>query len=195
MQGKSLDMISTEDLLVRKTEKGRVSICFLLDISGSMSGQKLAACSIAVMVLIGSLRADEVAICFFESDTHVVKTFEDSRRLEDVADELLDLKARGGTQVQAALEWGAKELRRTRTERKICFLLTDCAFSEKEQIIKKELEEYLNQRVQFILGVNTISYTQKYAKLILEETQGEIVHIMKIMDIPNVITEVLERLR
>ncbi|MGV9171069.1 MAG: hypothetical protein ACOC35_00695, partial [Promethearchaeia archaeon] len=69
MQGKSLDMISTEDLLVRKTEKGRVSICFLLDISGSMSGQKLAACSIAVMVLIGSLRADEVAICFFESDT------------------------------------------------------------------------------------------------------------------------------
>lgn len=194
MQGKSLDMITTEDLLVRKTEKGRVSICFLLDISGSMSGMKLAACSIAVMVLIGALRAEEVAICFFESNTHVVKTFGDDRRLEDVADELLDLSARGGTRVQAALEWGAKELRKTQTERKICFLLTDCAFGEGKDVIKRNLEDYINQRVQFILGVNTRSYNKSYAKLIVKETQGEIVHIMRIMDIPKLLTEVLERI-
>lgn len=194
MQGKSLNMITTEDLLVRRTEKGRVSICFLLDISGSMSGMKLAACSIAVMVLIGSLRADEVAICFFESNTHVVKEFGDERSLEDVADELLDLTARGGTRVQGALEWGSKELQKTQTERKICFLLTDCAFAEKKQVLRKELDEYLNQRVQFLLGVNTRSYSKKYAKWILEATQGEIIHILNIMDIPTLLTEVLERI-
>ncbi len=194
MQGKSVEMITAEDLLVRQTEKGRVSICFLLDISGSMSGMKLAACSIAVMVLIGSLRADEVAICFFESNTHVVKKFGDSRSLEDVADELLDLRARGGTQAQAALAWGARELEKTQTERKICFLLTDCAFSERETVIKKELEEYLNQQVQFLLGVNSRSYIKNYAKLILDVTQGEIIHIMNIVDIPIVLTEVLENI-
>jgi Mg-chelatase subunit ChlD len=194
MQGKSADMITSEDLLVNRTEKGRVSICFLLDISGSMGGLKLAACSIAVMVLIGSLRADEVAICFFESNTHIVKEFGDTRDLENVANELLDLKARGGTQVQAALEWGAKELEKTRTERKICFLLTDYQFAESEEMIKKELEEYVNQRVQFLLGVNTRSYSKNYAKWILETTQGEIVHIMNIMEIPQLVTEMLEKL-
>lgn len=194
MQGKSLDLVTSEDLLVSITEKGRVSICFLLDISGSMSGMKLAACSIAVMVLIGSLRADEVAICFFESNTHVVKEFGDEKNLEDVADELLDLHATGGTRVQAALSWGARQLEQTITEFKICFLLTDCMFFEKEQEIKKELEAYVNQKVKFLLGVNTRSYSKNYAKWILETTLGEIVFILNIMDIPKVLTETLEKI-
>ncbi len=194
MQGKSLDMITIDDLMVTETEKGRVSICFLLDISGSMSGMKLAACSIAVMVLIGTLRAEEVAICFFESNTHVVKKFGDEKDLEDLADELMDLHARGGTRVQAALSWGAAQLEETNTEMKICFLLTDCEFFEKENQIKKELESYVNQKVKFLLGVNTRSYSKRYAKWILETTQGEIVYILNIPDIPKVLTETLEKL-
>jgi len=194
MQGKSLDLVTTEDLLVSITEKGRVSICFLLDISGSMTGMKLAACSIAVMVLIGSLKADEVAICFFESNTHVVKEFGDEKNLEDVADELLDLHATGGTRVQSALSWGAKQLEQTTTEFKICFLLTDCEFFEKKQEIQKELEAYVNQKVKFLLGVNTRSYSRNYAKWILEATLGEIVFILNIMDIPKVLTETLEKI-
>jgi len=194
MQGKSLDLITSDDLLVHEIEKGRVSICFLLDISGSMSGMKLAACSIAVMVLIGSLLAEEVAICFFESNTHVVKEFGDEKDLEDVADELLDLKATGGTRVQAALKWGADQLEKTNVEMKLCFLLTDCMFFEKEVPIKKELEAYVNQKVKFILGVNTRSYTKKYADWILEMTKGEIVYILNIPDIPKILTETLEKI-
>ncbi|MHA1190911.1 MAG: vWA domain-containing protein [Promethearchaeota archaeon] len=194
MQGKSLDLITTDDLMVHEIEKGRVSICFLLDISGSMSGMKLAACSIAVMVLIGSLLADEVAICLFESNTHVVKEFGDEKDLEDVADELLDLRATGGTRVQAALKWGADQLEQTNVEMKLCFLLTDCEFFEKEKEIKKELEAYVNQKVKFILGVNTRSYGKRYADWILEMTKGEIVYILKIPDIPKILTETLEKI-
>ncbi|MBD3196253.1 MAG: VWA domain-containing protein [Candidatus Lokiarchaeota archaeon] len=194
MQGKSLNMITIDDLMVRKTEKGRVSICFLLDISGSMSGMKLAACSIAVMVLIGSLQAEEVAICFFESNTHIVKEFGDKKTLEEVADELLVLSARGGTQVQAALKWGAQQLEETLTETKFCFLLTDCQFSESKDQIVKEMEEYLNQKVKFILGVNTKSYSKNYADWILDTTKGEIVHILNIMDIPKILTDLLDNI-
>ncbi|MHA1624012.1 MAG: VWA domain-containing protein [Promethearchaeota archaeon] len=194
MQGKSLDMITSDDLMVMESEKGRVSICFLLDISGSMGGMKLAACSIAVMVLIGSLRADEVAICFFESNTYVVKEFGDEKDLEDVADELMDLTARGGTRVQAALKWGADQLEQTNVEMKVCFLLTDCMFSESQDQIKKEMEAYVNQNVKFILGVNTKSYTKKYAEWVLETTNGEIVYILKIPDIPKILTETLEKI-
>jgi len=194
MQGKSLDMITFDDLMVMDSEKGRVSICFLLDISGSMGGMKLAACSIAVMVLIGSLRAEEVAICFFESNTHVVKEFGDEKDLEDVADELMDLTARGGTRVQAALKWGAKQLEQTNVEMKVCFLLTDCMFSESQEQISKEMDAYVNQKVKFILGVNTKSYTKRYAEWILEKTKGEIVYILKIPDIPKILSETLEKI-
>lgn len=194
MQGKSLNMITAQDLMVMKTEKGRVAICFLLDISGSMSGMKLAACSIAVMILIGTLRADEVAICFFESNTHVVKEFGDEKDLEDVADELLALEARGGTRVASALEWGAAQLQETSTEMKLCFLLTDCFFHEREGEVQKLLEGYINQRVKFILGVNTRQYGQQYAKWIIDTTQGEMVHILNIPDIPKILTETLQKI-
>ncbi len=194
MQGKSLDLVTSDDLMVKESEKGRVSICFLLDISGSMGGMKLAACSIAVMVLIGSLRADEVGICFFESNTHVVKEFGDDKDLEDVADELMDLTARGGTRVQAALKWGAEQLEQTNVEMKVCFLLTDCMFSESQDQIRKEMESYLNQKVKFILGVNTKSYTKRYADWILNKTNGEIVYILKIPDIPKILSETLEKI-
>ncbi len=194
MQGKSLEMVCTEDLMVMEAEKGRVSICFLLDISGSMSGMKLAACSIAVMVLIGTLRAEEVAICFFESSTHVVKEFGDEKNLDDVADELLDLQARGGTQVQRALEWGGNQLKETTSELKVCFLLTDCEFSESNEVLITNLEEYVNQKVEFLLGVNTKSYSKRTSECILEMTKGKIVYILEIMDIPKVLREVLDQI-
>ncbi|MHA1680809.1 MAG: VWA domain-containing protein [Promethearchaeota archaeon] len=194
MAGKSIDMILTEDLLVQTTKKGRVSICFLLDISGSMGGQKLAACSIAVLSLIGQLNVEEVAICFFESNTHIVKEFGDERKIEDVSDELLDLKASGGTQVQAALNWGAHQLDECKGEVKICFILTDCMFSESDATIEKEFEKYMNAHAKVILGVNTAHYNDHTAQVILDTTKGELVKILNIPDIPKVITEVLDKI-
>ncbi|MHA1804006.1 MAG: VWA domain-containing protein [Promethearchaeota archaeon] len=194
MQGKSIDMLSVEDLLVRETEKGRISICFILDISGSMSGMKLAACSIAVMVLIGMLRAEEVAACFFESNTHIVKEFKDDKNLEELADELLDLTARGGTRVQKALEWGGEQLKESTSELKVCFLLTDCEFSESYDEIVKNLETYVAQNVKFLLGVNTRSYSKSMAEWILKTTRGKMVYILNILDIPKVLMEVLEQI-
>ena len=67
-------------------------------------------------------------------------------------------------------------------------------FFEKEKEIKRELEAYANQKVKFILGVNTQSYTKRYADWILETTKGEIVYILKIPDIPKILTETLEKI-
>jgi len=192
MQGKSLEMLRTDDLLVADTQQGRVSICFLLDISGSMSGEKLAGCSIATLVLIGKLKTEEVAIALFESNTHVLKAMDEKKELDIIADELLDLRARGGTQVGQALKWANSQLEDSDSEKKICFLLTDCMFAERN--IKKLLEPLVDNKVQFILGVNTRSYTKRVSNMILEQTQGELVEILDIKEIPKVLTEVLEKI-
>lgn len=50
------------------------------------SGGELAVCAIAVVMLLGKLLPEEVALAVFESDTHVLKGFPDSSDLDTVAD-------------------------------------------------------------------------------------------------------------
>lgn len=129
--GKPLDRITEEDLWVHRTARGRAVIGVLIDISGSMSGKELAVCSIAVVMLLAQLTPEEVAIALFESDTHVVKPFADPADLDAVADQLLDLKATGGTRVDRALQWIADQFEEvTDAEFRMLFVLSDFCFSE-----------------------------------------------------------------
>ncbi|MFX0012369.1 MAG: hypothetical protein ACFE9R_18800, partial [Candidatus Hermodarchaeota archaeon] len=70
-KGKKLDHINYDDFYVYETAKGLRSFCFELDISGSMTGEKLAYMAICVTMLVYGMRKDEIGIAFFESDTHV----------------------------------------------------------------------------------------------------------------------------
>ena len=125
--GKPLRMINTEDIQVRETTHGHRAIALLVDISGSMHGQKLAWCSIAAAMLAYALRPDELALAFFESDTHVVKSFTDKMEIDEVADQLLALTSQGGTMLSAALDWVSRELRDVGSRRKNALILTDAA--------------------------------------------------------------------
>ncbi|MFW9895264.1 MAG: hypothetical protein ACFFD7_05615, partial [Candidatus Thorarchaeota archaeon] len=66
-KGKKLDHIKYDDFFVFETAKGLRTACFELDISGSMSGDKLAYMSICVTMLCYGMRKDELGISFFES--------------------------------------------------------------------------------------------------------------------------------
>ena len=131
-QGKSLSMIQPEDLRVRETIHGRRAVALLVDISGSMHGEKLTWCSIAAAMLAYCLRPDELALAFFESDTHVVKSFSDRMPVEQVADDLLNLSSQGGTMLGSALEWLCDELRGLSQRRKNALILTDAGIFDLE---------------------------------------------------------------
>lgn len=135
--GRSLDQITEDDLYAGDTARGRAALCVLIDISGSMSGKELAVCAIAVVMLLGRLLPQEVALALFESDSHVVKQFADDTDLDEVADEVLDLYARGGTRVEAALSWAADEFASVpEADTRVLFLLSDFCFFEGEQALK-----------------------------------------------------------
>lgn len=131
-QGKSLQMIVPEDLCVRETIHGRRAVAMLVDISGSMQGEKLTWCSITAAMLAYALRSDELALAFFESDTHVVKSFSDKMEIEEIADELLSLSSQGGTMLSTALDWVTNELRQVGHRRKNALILTDAAIYDLE---------------------------------------------------------------
>ncbi|TFF99561.1 MAG: VWA domain-containing protein, partial [Promethearchaeota archaeon] len=167
-KGKKLDHINYDDFFVFETAKGLRSACFELDISGSMSGEKLAYMAICVTMLVYGMRKDELGITFFESDTHILKELDEKIDLEKLADELLTIKARGGTMVQKALEWARRQFKeKSATREKLNVLFTDAEIFDLQQSLN-ELRIFRTMGIDFILVVPETSFNLKDAKKLVK---------------------------
>lgn len=192
--GKPLDQVTEEDLWVPVTSKGRAAMGVLIDISGSMSGRELASCAIAVVMLLGRLAPEEVAIALFESDTHVVKTFDDARDLDDVADQLLDLAATGGTRVDRALEWMANQFSAVpEAEFRLMFLLSDFCFFESPAELNKRIRGLIEQDVRF-MGAAHGHVDQKTAQLFRDAMPGEWVPLRDLDKVPALLQDAMTKI-
>jgi Mg-chelatase subunit ChlD len=152
--GKPLDPVAADDLLVYDTARGQAAPAVLIDISGSMSGKDLAICAIAVVLLLGKLSSDELALAAFESDTHVLKGFDQEADLDAVADQLLDLKATGGTCVDAALKWAAGQFAGTEARTRLPFVLSDFCFSERADDVRRRAAELADLGVSYLAALH-----------------------------------------
>ena len=190
-KGKKLDHIKYDDFFVFETAKGLRTACFELDISGSMSGDKLTYMAISATMLIYSLRKDELGITFFESNTHVLKNLDEDVNLEKIADELLSIKARGGTRLQSALEWANKQFKDHSSSReKLNILFTDAeVFDIKEALI--EFRKMRSLGVDFILVCPETSYNLKEAKKMVKVAGGQLLSIKNWEDFPKLFSDII----
>ncbi len=169
--GKALDSVTLDDLFVSDTSKGRAVLTVLIDISGSMSGSELAMCAIAVVMLLGKLRSDEVALAVFESNTHVIKNIDEPTDLDVVADKILDLTAYGGTRVDAALRWATTQFAAAHeADVRVLFLLSDFYFFEDETELMKLGSTLTDQGVSLLAAAH--GYSDKRMRSALLQTIG-----------------------
>jgi Mg-chelatase subunit ChlD len=191
-KGKKLDHIDYDDFYVYETAKGLRSCCIELDISGSMSGDKLAYMSICVTMMCYGMRKDEFAITFFESDTHVLKKLDEKVDLEKLADELLSISARGGTRMQNALEWANKQFKDHSTSReKLNILFTDAEIFDIKASIH-ELRVMRSLGVDFILICPEASYNLKEAEKMVKTTGGQLLTIKDWNEFPKLISDIIK---
>ncbi len=191
-KGKKIDHINYDDFFVFETAKGLRSACFELDISGSMSGEKLAYMSICVTMLTYGMRKDELGITFFESDTHVLKELDEKIDLEKLADELLTIKARGGTMVQKALEWARRQFKeKSATREKLNVLFTDAEIYDLQQSLN-ELRIFRSMGIDFILVVPEASFNLKDAKKIVKIAGGQLLTIKDWNEFPQLISDIIK---
>lgn len=191
--GKSLDQVTEEDLYVPITARGKAAMGVLIDISGSMGGRELANCAIAVVMLLGRLAEQEVAIALFESDTHVVKSFDNGRDLDSVSDEILDLRATGGTRVDRALEWMADQFDKVpEAELRLMFLLSDFQFFESPAELRTRLGRLTSQDVRF-LGAAHGSVNKDMGELFRANMTGEWVPLRDLDKVPALLQEAIVR--
>ncbi len=191
-KGKKLDHIEYDDFYVFETAKGLRTACFELDVSGSMTGDKLTYMAISMTMLCYGLRKDELGITFFESDTHVLKELDEKINLEKIADELLSVTARGGTKIQSALEWANKQFKEHSNSReKLNVLFTDAEVSD----IKEAMEEFRKMRslnVDFILVCPENSYNLKEAKKMVKAAGGQLLTIKSWNEFPKLISDIIK---
>ena len=191
-KGKKLDHIKYDDFFVFETAKGLRTACFELDISGSMTGDKLAYMSICVTMLCYGMRKDEIGITFFESNTHVLKELNQKIDLEKLADDLLSVTARGGTRLQSAIEWANKQFKEHSNSReKLNVLFTDAEIFD----LKEVLQEFRKMRslgVDFILICPEASYNLNEAKKMVKVAGGQLLTIKDWNEFPKLISEIIK---
>ena len=112
------------ELVVQAWQRPSTALCLLVDRSGSMHGERLAAAAVAAASVVFRAAADCSVVAFAE-DAVVVKAQHESRGPEDVVADLLRLRGFGVTDVGLALRTAARQLERSSASRRITILLSD----------------------------------------------------------------------
>lgn len=111
---------------LRATEWGRpsVALCLLVDRSGSVGGERLAAAALAAAAVALRAPRDHSVVAF--SDTALVlKAQDETRPVAQVVDALLTLRGHGTTDLALALRTAGSQLARSSARRRTTVLLTD----------------------------------------------------------------------
>jgi hypothetical protein len=117
--------VAAEDLRVRHWTKPTMAIVLLVDRSGSMSGDRLATAAVAASACAWRAPADWAVLAFSDRQL-ALKSQNDARPAADVVNDLLRLRGRGTTDLDAALRAAARQLERSRAKRRVTVLLSDC---------------------------------------------------------------------
>lgn len=115
-----------EDIVVRDRVRARRSVVLLVDVSGSMRGERVRTAAATVGALAAELEHDRLSVIAFWSDAAVLSHLGVAVRPLDLLDGMLRIPARGLTNVAFPLELAAKELAGTPPRDARVVLLSDC---------------------------------------------------------------------
>ncbi len=115
----------TDDLRVQAWQRPATAVCLLVDRSGSMAGDRLAAAAVAASSVMFRAPLDCSVVAFAE-DAVVVKAQDEVRSPDEVVADLLRLRGFGVTDLGQALRVAAAQLARSTAGRRITLLMSDC---------------------------------------------------------------------
>jgi len=164
--GREISDIRWDDFLMRQRQKQKRHIVFILDISNTMfydlEGINSISYSIMSMVpLLWGLRREKYSLCFYESNTHIVKDFYDEVNVNPILEDLVsmmfltttEMEKRyssgrtsmtwGGTLPGKSLEWGYDQITEI-SERgdRMVFIFSDFVLTQPGEETEESRENY-----------------------------------------------------
>jgi Mg-chelatase subunit ChlD len=113
------------DIIVRERMRTRRCVVLAVDVSGSMRGERIRSAAATVGALAAELRDEPLAVIAFWSDAAVLLTLGARVRPLSLLDSLLQIPARGLTNVAFPLELARRELATVSSRDKRVLLLSD----------------------------------------------------------------------
>ena len=114
------------EILVRERVRQRRSVVLVVDVSGSMKGERVRTAAATVGALAGELTRDSLAVVAFWSDAAVLVRMGEQVPPLAVLDLLLRVPTQGLTNVTFALETAARQLAGVPPRDARVLLLSDC---------------------------------------------------------------------
>lgn len=118
--------VRDDQIYVRRRMRRSRSIMLLIDVSGSMSGERIRTAAAAIGTLFGGPSNDAVGVTAFWSDAAVLVQPGDRHHPDEVLELVLAIRARGLTNIGFGLGAAADELGRRPAEDARIILLSDC---------------------------------------------------------------------
>lgn len=115
-----------EDIVVREQVRTRRSVVLLVDVSGSMRGERVRTAAATVGALVGELVRDDLAVVAFWSDAAVLAHLGQRVPPSRLLDAMLRIPARGLTNIAFPLQVARRELARVPARDARVLLLSDC---------------------------------------------------------------------
>src|SRR6202012_5064819 len=115
-----------DDIIVRERVRTRRSVLLLVDVSGSMRGERVRTAAATVGALAAELSRDNLAVIAFWSDAAVLSRFGQRVPPQRLVETMLRMPARGLTNVAFPLQVARRELARVPARDARVLLLSDC---------------------------------------------------------------------
>ena len=111
------------DLVVERRELRDADVVAILDMSLSMTGEKVALVAVAAAIL--RLKLGAVGLVAFDTNAHTLVGLGQVLPVREVVRRVLMVPAQGYTHIHAGLECGLEQLRRSRRRERVGLLLSD----------------------------------------------------------------------
>jgi len=115
-----------EDLIVRERIDVKRSVVLLVDVSGSMKGERVRTAAATVGALAGELQGDSLAVIAFWSDAAILLSMGETVQPLELLDTMLRIPARGLTNLAFPLRLAARQLAGVARAHARVILLSDC---------------------------------------------------------------------
>jgi len=127
--GLLLDPNNPSLLRVSTQESAQTDLCLILDMSLSMTGEKVALVAVAAAVLALTLPSKHLGLVAFDSDSTRLKPLGEQISPRELVRRVLEVPARGFTNLEAGMREGLSVLRASQELRRAGVLMTDGAYN------------------------------------------------------------------
>jgi Mg-chelatase subunit ChlD len=115
-----------DDIIVRERVRTKRSVLLLVDVSGSMRGERVRTAAATVGALAAELSRDDLGVVAFWSDAAVLSRLGQHVPAQALLDKMLRIPAKGLTNIAFPLQVATRELARIPVRDARAVLLSDC---------------------------------------------------------------------